>query len=361
MQVAWLHIFADVLRNAVLISGLVVVMMMMIECLNIGSHGKAFASLSGNRLGGVLLGAFLGVIPGCLGGFATVSLYTHRMLSFGALVAMMIASSGDESFVLMAMVPDKAWWIFLLLFVLSVAVGLVTDVFVHRQPEVHCDAHYELHEADVCDTHNHECHEGDHHHGRHFGFRRGVMIAGVALFVTALAAGLLEHEEAETVAMTGGLNLLSEDWMNIMFAVLSISVLFVLVRASDHFVDEHLWRHVVVKHLPSVFAWSFSVLLLISVLLRFVDLESWINGNVILMIVLAAAVGFIPESGPHLVFVTLYAAGVLPLPVLLASCISQDGHASLPLVAESKSAFVKAKIINFAVAVASGLCTMLFV
>ena len=55
------------------------------------------------------------------------------------------------------------------------------------------------------------------------------------------------------------------------------------------------------------------------------------------------------------IFVTLFAAGVIPAPVLIASCISQDGHASLPLLAESKGAFIRAKAINCVVALIVGL------
>ena len=189
------------------------------------------------------------------------------------------------------------------------------------------------------------------------------MFIGVAIFLAALAGGYLEHEHAEeavAVENAGGINLLSEDWMNVMFAVLGLIVLGVLLFASDHFVEEHLWRHVVVKHLPSIFAWTFGVLSVLGVLMHFFDLSSWIGDNVFLMVLLAAAVGIIPESGPHLVFVTLYASGIVPLPVLLASCISQDGHAGIPLLAESRKSFFVAKLINCVVAVAVGCAAMIF-
>ena len=104
-----------------------------------------------------------------------------------------------------------------------------------------------------------------------------------------------------------------------LFGALSLIVLAVLIFGEDHFVDEHLWRHVVTKHLPSCFAWTFGVLLLLGFGLHYLNIESWISSNTALMIILAALVGCIPESGPHLIFVTLYASGVVPLPVLLAS------------------------------------------
>ena len=79
------------------------------------------------------------------------------------------------------------------------------------------------------------------------------------------------------------------------------------------------------------------------------------------MILLATLIGIIPESGPHLIFVTLFAAGVVPFPVLLASSISQDGHASIPLLAESKMSFAVAKLINCIVAVLAGFIALIFV
>jgi hypothetical protein len=164
-----LHILVDAFRNAILISGLVVVMMMMIESLNIESGGTLFKGLKKTRFGQVVTAALLGSVPGCMGGFATVSLYTHRMFSFGALVAMMIASSGDEAFVMLAMVPDKALTIFAVLFVIAVITGVVVDM-IHDRIHLH-----------TCDKHDHtecgaetDCDEGYKVHetessSRHYG------------------------------------------------------------------------------------------------------------------------------------------------------------------------------------------------
>ena len=72
------------------------------------------------------------------------------------------------------------------------------------------------------------------------------------------------------------------------------------------------------------------------------------------MILIAVLVGLIPESGPHLVFVALYASGLVPFSVLLASSISQDGHSSLPLLAETKKGFLKAKLVNMIIGLIVG-------
>lgn len=392
-----MHLFIDILRNSILITGLVVVMMMMIESLNIESKGLVFKGLRKTKFGQVIIAALLGSIPGCMGGFATVSLYTHRMFSFGALVAMMIASSGDEAFVMLAMIPEQALILFAVLFILAVIAGVLTDKVHDKVHARHCS----MQDHDQCGAET-DCHDGYtvHEHEDsckhsspdnrpeqkriHYGWKRITMFVGLAIFIAALASGKLGHDhgahsghvhtetcdghhnhscecqhEHESAGFT--IDLLSEDWMNVLFAGLSVIVLFVLIFASDHFVEEHLWNHIVKKHLPTIFAWTFSVLLVLGIGLQYVDISSWISDNTVLMILLATAIGIIPESGPHMIFVTLFAAGVVPFPVLLASSISQDGHASIPLLAESKRSFLWAKIINCIIAIAAGLVAMLFI
>ena len=389
-----MHLFIDILRNSILITGLVVVMMMMIESLNIESKGLIFKGLKKTRTGQVVIGALLGSIPGCMGGFAAVSLYTHRMFSFGALIAMMIASSGDEAFVMLAMIPDQALILFALLFVIAVIAGILTDLIgsrIHSHkcvkedhtdcgPKTDCEGGYAIH---------------DSNQSRHFGWKRIVMLVGLAIFIGVLATGKLGHDhsahghdchhehavcehghmevhdgcteahehhaESHSHKKSFTINLLDEQWMNVLFAGLSVIILIVLIFASDHFVEEHLWNHVIKKHLPTIFAWTFGVLLVLGIGLQYVDIDRWISDNTILMILLATAIGIIPESGPHMIFVTLFAAGVVPFPVLLASSISQDGHSSIPLLAESKKSFLWAKAINCAVALVAGLISMLFI
>ena len=415
-----LHILTDALRNSILITGLVVVMMMMIESLNIESKGLFFRGLRKTKTGQVVIGALLGALPGCMGGFATVSLYTHRMLSFGALVAMMIASSGDESFIMLAMIPEKALMLFAILFVIAIVVGIIVDNIYDRKHVKECHKHhhedcgvqtdcegFELHEH-ACE-HEHESEEcpntvisseaGSHtvisseakgrvEKSRHLTWKRICMFIGLAIFIAALATGRLGHDHAahaghdhaahsehshaahvhteacacenhHEVAPSHSIDLLSEDWMNVLFAGLSVIILFVLIFASNHFVEEHLWKHIICKHLPTIFAWTFGVLLVLGFALQHIDIDHWISNNTALMILLATLVGIIPESGPHMIFVTLFATGVVPFPVLLASSISQDGHASIPLLAESKKSFLWAKLINCAIALLAGFTAML--
>ena len=408
-----LHLLIDTLRNSVLITGIVIIMMMMIESFNLESHSRFFNRVKGSSFRQVLLAALLGSIPGCIGGFATVSLYSRRLLSFGALTAMMIASAGDEAFVMLAMMPDKALWIFALLFVIAVFSGIAIDWIMksrnivvchpdqstacHHDQSAHC--HPERSEGSGSEQRKTVTDsslplrmttsqirmtapqikmtpqqigptaggqedamaekDGQDTERRRLTWQRLVLTGAIALFAIALAAGWMEHDHAVPETGQIHLNLLSEWWMNLIFAILCIVMVVIMCFRSDSFIKETLWHHVLQKHLPNIFAWTFGVLLAIGLLSEYIDLNTWVSDNPALMILLAVAIGIIPESGPHLIFVTLYASGLVPLPVLLASSISQDGHSSLPLLAEDKKSFAYAKLLNCLIALIVGFGTLL--
>ena len=388
-----LHLLTDILRNSILITGLVTIMMMLIEAVDLESHGRFFNGLKKTMTGQVAVSALLGLIPGCIGGFAAVSLYTQRLISFGALVAMMIASMGDEAFMLLALMPGQALWIFLLLFAVALVCGIAIDFVIKwknagtppdtgTKPQIDKDPDNGMEaqpgrapgkgneRQEMRHVHNQcrHCHEDDVRDkvSRHFGWRRIILLCGTAVFLIALAAGFLDHEHhthdaGNAMDMTAALsmNLLDEKWMNILFAALSITLLVIIWKASDHFVSDNLWRHIILKHMPVIFAWTFGVLAVAGIVMSYVEIDGWISQNTALMILLAAAIGLIPESGPHMIFVTLYAGGIVPFPVLLASAISQDGHSSLPLLAEDKRSFAYAKLLNCLIAIAAGFGAML--
>jgi hypothetical protein len=350
----FLHLFLDVLRNSVLITGLVIIMMLLIEYVNIHSHGKWFTKLRQNRYGQVVLGAGLGIIPGCMGGFAAVSMYSHKLLSFGALIAMMIASSGDEAFVMLAMIPKQALLLMAILFVVAVLAGLVVDRFSKPKHHHHegCEDGYQIHEEDEKEENEDK---STLRNMRHASAERIALLLGIILFIVALTFGMFEHGHEEVTHSQ--LNIFDEYWINLVFAFLSLFVVWFIATAPEHVVKEHLWEHIIRKHFLSIFLWTFGALFVIQVGLHYFDLEQLISNNIPWMILLAVLVGIIPESGPHLLFVTLFATGTVPFSVLLASSISQDGHASLPLLAESKRSFLKAKIVNVLVAAVCGyLC-----
>lgn len=339
-----MNILIDSIKTSVQITGLVMIMMLLIEYVNIKSNGKSFASLQKSKLKQVLFSTFLGMIPGCVGGFAVVSLFTHRIVSFGSLVAMMIASSGDEAFIMMAMIPDKALILFAVLAVIAIGAGLLADKIVKVKAPFGT-GHYEIHSTD---SHDHFHIKGNIKENlKKLSKERVLLILGIVIFIVAMITGLAGHEHAHTEDDGHStFNIFDEKWINIVFIFVSFVTLYLTLSAKEHFIKEHLWEHVIKKHFKSIFLWTLGALIVIHFGMGYLNIESWIKDNVFVMIFLAVLIGLIPESGPHIIFITLFASGVVPFSVLLASSIAQDGHTALPLLAESKRCFLKAKLFN---------------
>ena len=73
------------------------------------------------------------------------------------------------------------------------------------------------------------------------------------------------------------------------------------------------------------------------------------------MFLLGALVPVIAESGPHLVFLMLFAEGVIPFSVLFTSSFVQDGHGMLPLLSYTIKDSVLIKVFNLAFGTIVGL------
>jgi hypothetical protein len=144
-------------------------------------------------------------------------------------------------------------------------------------------------------------------------------------------------------------------WVRVTLLLTSGVALFIVTTVPDHFLETHLWEHVAKTHMPRVFLWTFGALFLMHLLVDHFLLMGWMQDNQLIMLLAACLVGLVPESGPHLVFLTLYTQSAVPFSVLLASSVVQDGHGMLPMLADSRMDFFRVKAINFAVGLTLGL------
>jgi hypothetical protein len=171
----------------------------------------------------------------------------------------------------------------------------------------------------------------------------------LAIIILSLIAGIA------TGLLAGNL----EIWMKISLLLAFLFSLFIVLTVPNHFIKGHIWEHIVKMHLPRIFLWVFGTLLFMHFLMNYIDVQAWISTNMFVVLLVAVLIGVIPESGPHLIFVTLFAQGSIPFSILLASSISQDGHGMLPMLAESRRSFLAVKIVNMIYAFIVGLSTLL--
>ncbi len=336
----------EVLRHTIMIAGFVFVMMLVVEYINILTSGAWRNRLAGSPWGQYLLASALGVLPGCLGSFAVVAMYSHRVVSIGAVVAAMIATSGDESFVMLAMYPRRAVLIFSGLFILGIAAGALVDAIVKKRnlgEALECEG-LEIHEEHRC-----SCYPSREilKQWRECSPARGILAIVLAAIIIAILLGQIGPPEW--------------NWIRQTLLVASLVALFIVATVQDHFLEEHLWEHIAKKHMPRIFLWTLGVLVILHVLtehLQF-DLGELAGKGRFLLLVIACLVGLIPQSGPHMIFVTLFASGSIPGSILLANSIVQEGHGMLPLLAYSRRAFFTIKIAKFMIGIAVGSALLL--
>lgn len=335
-----------IIQHAVFITSFVLIMMLLIEYINVQSRGRWQALLQKNRYTQYLAGVFLGIMPGCLGAFMVVSLYSHRVVSFGTLVAAMIATSGDEAFVMLSLFPVDAIYLNAILFIVALLCAFLVDiVFKNQDGFLPLQSHmFELHDEKVC-----RCFYGKEiiEHLKSISSLRISLITFFGIFLAAILSNQL------------GMDLW--DWKKITFTLGAALSLFIVITVPDHFLEQHIYKHVIKQHLLRIFLWTFGALLLVSYIGDIVSLKEWLKENDLIILIAAALVGVIPESGPHLIFSTMYADQLIPFAVLLASSISQDGHGTIPLLAVSIRAFIWLKFINVVVAIMIGILFLLII
>ncbi len=337
----------EVLKSSVMITSFVFTMMLLIEYVNVLTRGGWQKYMLKNRWMQYIITGLLGATPGCLGAFAVVTLYNHGIITVGSVVTTMIATSGDEAFVMFAMFPKKAFILTGILFVIGIIVGYITDLIYEKikGKQVLELKGFELHSDDLC-----ICFPFNKllEQWKNCTSSRGIL----TVVIIAILVGII----------FGGFGPEKWNWIRVTILTVSIIALFIVTTVPDHFLEEHLWKHVVLKHIPRVFLWTFGVLFVLFIANEYlkVDVKEIIRESRWIVLIVAALIGIIPESGPHLIFVTLFSKGMIPFSILLTSSIVQDGHGMLPLLADSRRSFFLIKAINLVTGLAVGAALMGF-
>lgn len=343
--------------QSITITLFVLSMMLIIEFINVFSKGKWTEKLRKKPVMQIVIGALLGIIPGCLGAYTAVSLFVHNIIGKGALVATMIATSGDEAFFMFSIIPKTAILITVILFIVALIAGFIVNYFTKSKDEFPIK-HFEIH--DEANERFRFSIEEISKQIKQITILRLVLILALVASIVLIAIdfshfmedfGNMGHGHESHASHEH----LHPEWISVTFLIVLGASLIITFLVSDHFLNAHLWNHILKKHFIRIFTWTFLTLLAIHFASQYFNIETLIGSNLLVVLIIAVLVGIIPESGPHLVFIILFASGNLPLSILLASSIVQDGHGSLPLLAESQKNFFIIKAINVLVGLLIGL------
>jgi ABC-type amino acid transport system permease subunit len=329
----------SVLKNSLVITFFVFVMMLVVDFIDSASKRRMSEFIKGGSWRQYTLASFLGSTPGCLGAFMNVSLYVHGMISFGAIVGGMIATSGDEAFVMLAQFPGTGLLLFVMLFSAGILFAWISDRLVKLFKITPCASCLEGHcvqclagteqqvvTADIFRPQNfvRNCHS--------LSFTRFLLMSLIISFLVLVSLGILGPE--------------IWNWKRVTFAALSLCALYIGTVVPEHYLHDHIWEHIIRHHLFRVFLWSFGALLFVHLGLEYWNLESFVHQHMLWVLAIGALLGIIPESGPHLIFVMMYAEGLIPFSVLFTTSFVQDGHGMLPLLSYSLKDSILVKIFN---------------
>lgn len=392
-----LHTIYLILQQVLIITAFVLGMMMIIEFINVKTGGLWSKRLQASPWIQIIMGAVMGVIPGCLGTYTVVSLYIHRVVNFPALMATLIATAGDESFFMFSLFPGKALLITAILFLLAIVVGGILQSTMKNKFIGLTEKSFPLHEGhDVCHHHGHhhedeKCEVCDHHHSvkenfKNLTFVRALLMTMCVTILALILGGVIDGQHQLNMLMGGQseesvvesfgvehyhdeccelheheINEVHEceeheghhhdhggeaDWIRYTLIAMFLIIMVIVIVADEHFLEEHLWEHVIKVHLPKIVFWTLGVIVGLTLINHFVDIHGLVTKNPYIVLVAALLIGIIPQSGPHLIFVLLFMQGSIPMSILIASSIVQDGHGALPLLAESRKAFFLSKGIS---------------
>lgn len=346
-----------IIKNTLSITFFVLIMMLIIEYVNVRTAGAFSKHIKKSGFWQILVSSILGVIPGCLGTYTVVTLYTHKLVSFGALTAAFIATMGDEAFLLFSVAPKQALLVNGILFGLAIITGVIVELISKKRNQnlTQNDAviHFEVHEYEMpsfskpFQTIRKNYVQASPH--------RALLLFGAVGVILYAIFGEIGHSHdflttvthvdvhAETCA---GEHEHHFSWISFTFIVISAISFFIFSIVPEHFLEEHLWNHIIKKHFFKVLIWTSIVIAGVYVLNQHLNVQEFASDYMYHILIVAILIGLIPESGPHVIFISLYLSGAIPLSILLANSIVQDGHGGLPLFAENKRAFVKIKLIS---------------
>ena len=348
--------------------------------INYKTQGRFVQKLEDSKRIQPVIGAFLGLTPGCGGAIFVMPLYLKGTVSYGTVIATLIATMGDSAFVLISTRPLDYVYVSAISFIAAILCGYLVDGMkidggfskkreaLLKKNTISAEAHAKLKNDPI----HHVGHEdGDsidiimhhQHKGRHDGslIDRFIHHGAYQVFWALVAVGLIL-----------GISLLFQVDVNTDFAVPHIGTIIGIagmiycliymilgkrfLKNEEHEEEEQkifsLKETLVHNAQDTAFVcvWVFAAYFVYELFVIFVGGEavvsSWMMATGLLSVIIGAVIGLVPGCGPQIIFVSLYAKGMMPFAALLSNAISQDGDALFPLLAIDRRSSLLATVIT---------------
>ena len=335
-----------------------------------------------------IIGALMGLTPGCGGAIVMMPMYARGYVTYGTVIATLIATLGDAAFVLIgAAIADSSFVapliaVHIISFVVGVSWGYLVDMTgtTPRKPlgrfgptigedEKPLDSEVEDIGNSPLEDLPREVPDGLGYKILHQGYLIwwGVTIIGLIFAILLLVwSGQDPDYNLELTydpsTMDGFIT-----WIGLIGTTSSV-VLY--IAQKNWFSDDteatigdklHSMRETMI-HAASETAFVTFWVMIAYLLFEFTLLFSGVTeqtmskyGDGPLAVIIAAMIGLIPGCGPQIIAITAYTKDIISFPALTANAISQDGDALFPLLVRHKAASLWATVHTTIPAILAGL------
>ena len=391
-----LEVIVVSMRDAFLaVTVFVAAMVLLFSWLQYISAGRFVDTIRANTAWQPVIGALMGITPGCGGAIVMMPMYARGYVTYGTVIATLIATLGDAAFVLIgAAVTDRSFIapviaVHLISFIVGISWGYLVDgmKITPSNPLGKFSANYndnspsrtvlqETNEnmSEVFDDLGREEKTGWGYFLLHQGYTVWWIVTSLGLIFAILL--LVWNAQDADFTLEINYNPLTLDgfitWVGLIGTSLSV-ILYISQKNwisddSEASIGDKLYslRETMIHSASEtafVTFWVMSAYLIFEFSMLFsgmneADLAHF--GDGIIAVILAAVIGLIPGCGPQIIAITAYTKDLISFPALVANAISQDGDALFPLLVRHRVASIWATVHTTIPALIVGICLMIF-
>ena len=399
------QIFELVLKSAedsfIQVTVFVGAVLLLFGYINFRLSGKLVDKIESSKRVQPIIGALLGLTPGCGGAIFVMPLFPQGSVSFGTIVATLIATMGDSAFVLISTLPKAYILVSILSFIVAVIVGYLVDMtslgdrlvaniqedrekrridrkeHLVKESKAHDHSLLEHESGKTIEELDHIGHkEGDdidlilHHETKGhqdidtFGYKfthTAYRLYWVFISI-GLVLGILELFQVDInnlfIPNLGKVIGIGGAFLSVFMMIMSKKFLQSDTHEETELKSMSLKETIIHNAQETAFVatWVFVAYIAYELFILAIGKGDYMIGESLMTafltrqglmaVIMGALIGIIPGCGPQIIFVTLYTRGLVPFAALLANAISQDGDALFPLIAIDKKSALWATVLN---------------
>ena len=391
-----LEVIVVSMRDAFLaVTVFVAAMVLLFSWLQYITAGKFVDAIRANKRWQPVIGALMGITPGCGGAIVMMPMYARGYVTYGTVIATLIATLGDAAFVLIgAAVTDSSFIapviaVHLISFIVGVFWGYLVDglkitprnplgkfgpTFKDDNPPENSIESEDLEAHEIIDDLGREEAGGWRYFLLHQGYTVWWMVTAIGLIFAVLLlvwsaqdADFNLEIDYNPLTLHGFIT-----WIGLLGTSLSV-ILYITQKNwirddTEASIGDKLYsmRETMIHSASEtafVTFWVMAAYLVFEFSMLFsgmteADLARY--GDGLIAVVLAAFIGLIPGCGPQIIAITAYTKDLLSFPALTANAISQDGDALFPLLVRHRAASLWATIHTTIPALIVGIFLMVF-